>query len=92
MERLLLIPFVVAGVAIIVYHRRLAEAFRASQTAFWRTLGTPRLLERWVDPPPGSKWRRFLDLYGRAIVVLVGVVWMVVGLLGLLAPLLGGEE
>jgi hypothetical protein len=88
MERLLLIAFASIGVLMIVFRRRLIEAFAASNRAFLASLIGEDRTERFER----SRWGRFHRAYGRVFVLIFGIAWTAICLVGLLGPLFGRDE
>ena len=85
MRYLLLALFVPIGVLIIVFNRRLSEAFDASNRAFYGNLLGEERTDRWMT----GRFGRFNRVYGRVFLVIFGIAWTALSLLGLFGPLFG---
>ena len=91
MDRLVMLPFLVGGVLIIIYRYRLAEAFNASNRAFYgNLLGENRA--RRLEGRPGSRWHRFNQAWSPWFLLVFGVAWVAISLLALVGPLVGLGE
>jgi hypothetical protein len=91
MDRLIMVPFLVGGVLIIIYRYRLAEAFNASNRAFYgNLLGEDRA--RRLDAKSGSRWHRFNQAWGPWFLLFFGLALVAIGLLALIGPLVGIGE
>ena len=80
-----MVPFVAIGVLILVFRRRLADAFDASNRAFYGSLLGQERADRWNR----GRFGRFNRAYGRVFLVIFGIVWTGLSLVGLLGPFFG---
>ena len=87
----MVLPFLVGGVLIMLYRHRLADAFAASNRAFYGSLlGDERA--RRLEGRPGTRWHRFNQAWGPWFLLVFGLAWIVISLLVLLGPLVGVGE
>jgi hypothetical protein len=77
MDRLLLLPFLLAGVLIVVFHRRLAAAFQASHRSFYETLLGKERSDR-LGGAPGGRRDRFDRAYTPTFVIFFGLAWIAI--------------
>jgi hypothetical protein len=75
------IPFLIGGVALIVWHRRIADASLAANRAFAASLGFG-WMQRLIERP----WIASLN---RITTILVGLIWMAIAIIALVATLTG---
>lgn len=74
---------VTAGLLVLVFHRRLVRAIEASGEASAREIGGP---VAWIgNPPPGSIRARVVPLVSLATVLVIGVSFVVLGILNMLS-------
>ena len=75
-----MVPFLVGGILIIIYRRRLADAFAASNRAFYgNLLGDERTAR--LEGRPGTRRHRFNQAWGRWFLLFFGLAWIAISLL-----------
>jgi hypothetical protein len=84
MDRLLLIPFLLAGILILVFHRRVTDALQASNHSFYSTLLGEERAEKFRGAPDSRRYRAG-QAYGRVFVILFGLGWIALSVYGLVA-------
>lgn len=87
-DQLILIPFIVIGVLILIFNRRLTEAFIAQDRAFYGSLLGEERIGRLGEGGRSRVWR----IWTRGFVIVFGLVWTGVTLFALVAPWLGVVE
>ena len=86
-----MLPFLLGGVLIVVFRHRLADAFNASNRAFYTSLlGEDRA--RRLEGSPGSRRYRFNQAWGPWFLLFFGLGWILISLFALLGPLVGLGE
>jgi hypothetical protein len=78
-DQLILIPFIIIGVLILVFNRRLTEAFIAQDRAFYGSLFGEERISRLGEGGRSRAWR----VWARGFVIVFGLVWTGVTLFAL---------
>jgi hypothetical protein len=83
MDRLLMLPFLIGGILIIIFHRRLAAAFQASNRSFYDSLIGKERADR-LRGAPDSRRSRIRQAYTPIFLIVFGLFWIGISLVTLL--------